>query len=100
MASLRNLTPSLALFAGVVLSARGVHAHGHDMSKIQDGEFVSPEPIVGGRWKRSSDRVDADENTGCDFMGSHSVADGGLWHYISGWNGSWGKAFPLLLELD
>jgi hypothetical protein len=47
MGSFRILTPSLALSAGLLLSAKGVVAHGHDMSKIQEGEFVSPEPMVG-----------------------------------------------------
>jgi hypothetical protein len=48
MDSLRFLTPSLALFIGLVLSAKGAAAHGgHNMEKIQTGESMSADPIVG-----------------------------------------------------
>ncbi|KUJ13122.1 uncharacterized protein LY89DRAFT_756530 [Mollisia scopiformis] len=50
MNGFRNLTPSLALSICLFLSARGVHAHGHDMSKIQEGEFASEDPIDAILW--------------------------------------------------
>jgi hypothetical protein len=34
-------------FALVLLSVKGAIAHGHDMSKIQEGEGMSAEPLVG-----------------------------------------------------
>jgi hypothetical protein len=44
----RNLTPSLALSIGLVLSAKGAAAHGgHNMEKIVDGKAMSVDPIVG-----------------------------------------------------
>ena len=43
----RDLTPSLALSIGLILSAKGVAAHGgHNMEKIVDGEAMSVDPIV------------------------------------------------------
>jgi hypothetical protein len=49
MDSFRSLTPSLVLTLGLVLSAKGVAAHGgHNMEKIQEGEHMSADPIVGG----------------------------------------------------
>jgi hypothetical protein len=34
------------LSIGILLSARTVDAHGHDMSKIVEGSYVSDEPLV------------------------------------------------------
>jgi hypothetical protein len=54
----RNITPSLALTIGFILSAKGAAAHGgHNMEKIVDGEAMSVDPIVGAlqvdgrRWR-------------------------------------------------
>jgi len=49
MSNIKSLTPFLALAIGVLFSARGVSAHGgHNMEKIQEGEHMSADPIVGG----------------------------------------------------
>lgn len=93
MDGLRSFTPSLALSLGLLFSARGVHAHGHDMSKIQDGEFVSEEPIVRGRC-RTSDGLNTDVDVGRDTMDAYSFDDALLWHHISSWNGSGGMDIP------
>jgi hypothetical protein len=46
MENFRSLTP-LALSVALLLSARGVTAHGGHMEKIQEGEYMSADPIVG-----------------------------------------------------
>lgn len=89
MGGLRSFTPSLALSIALLFSTRGVQAHGHDMSKIQDGEFVSEEPIVRGRC-RTSDGMDTDQELGRDIMDAYSFDDALFWHHIPSWNGSWG----------
>jgi len=40
-----SVTQCLAI--GLVIAARKVSAHGHNMEKIQEGEHMSAEPIVG-----------------------------------------------------
>lgn len=77
--------------SGLALFAQGTNAHGGDMSKIQDGDAMSIEPIVslaqpfGGR---SSDANNCDY-VGFNIMGSYLAADVCLWHYLSDRNGSW-----------
>jgi hypothetical protein len=47
MAWFKNLTPSLALFVRLVISAKGATVHGgHNIENIVDGEAVSVDPIV------------------------------------------------------
>jgi hypothetical protein len=49
MDRVRNLTPTLALSIGLLLSAKGTAAHGgHNMEKIVEGEAMSVDPIVRG----------------------------------------------------
>jgi hypothetical protein len=57
MENFRSLTP-LALSVALLLSARGVSAHGGHMEKIQEGEYMSADPIVGAMATRSSRNAD------------------------------------------
>ena len=47
------------LTVGILFSARTVNAHGHDMSKVAEGEYVSAEPIVRNQ-KEATDMEDTD----------------------------------------
>lgn len=54
-------SPSLAFSLAVILSARnsGVMAHGgHGVSKIAEGEWVSPDPIVGFSCSQMDDKCE------------------------------------------
>lgn len=77
--------------SGIALFARGTDAHGGDMSKVQDGEAMSIEPIV--RPSQSIGECLSDTNNcgyvGFDIMGSYPAANACLWHYLSDRNGSW-----------
>jgi hypothetical protein len=55
------------------------------MEKIQEGEYMSADPIVGAMAVRSS--RNADRSLGFDIMDTHSAADACFWRYLSNWNG-------------
>ena len=57
MENFRSLTP-LALSVALLLSAKGVSAHGGHMEKIQEGEYMSADPIVGAMAVRTSRNAD------------------------------------------
>lgn len=48
MGNVKSLAASglASIAGGIILSAKGASAHGHDMSKIEEGEYMSAEPIV------------------------------------------------------
>jgi hypothetical protein len=48
MGNVKSLAASglASIAAGIILSAKGASAHGHDMSKIEEGKYMSAEPIV------------------------------------------------------
>lgn len=73
----------------LLLAARGVTAHDHDTSEIEDGEYMSPEPLV--RWllfRIQRSPLDTDFSTGFDTMDTYSPDDLGFWHHIPNGNGS------------
>ena len=47
MDSLKSrITPALATAVVILLSAKGVEAHGHHMDNIAEGSYMSADPIV------------------------------------------------------
>jgi hypothetical protein len=80
-----------ALSIAVLLSARTVNAHGHDMSKVVEGEYVSAEPIVCTATDRKlvirTSRVLIELVTGRDIMDSYTPDDAVFWHHLPNWNG-------------
>ncbi len=80
--------PAVVSSLAILLSIRGVTAHGDHtaMEKIQEGEYMSADPIV--RCMTMLRGADADRRVGRDTMDSHLVDDAVLWHYIPNGNGT------------
>lgn len=87
-------TTALFLAASaILLQARAVMAHGHDMSKIVDGHATSLDPIVCRqdlRWEG-----EALTRTGLHIMDTYTATDACIWDHISDGNGARCMSFAL-----